>query len=174
MAAAGDPAAPTCPADPTGPGGGSAERSLAERAVVLYDADCGVCVWLLAILLRRDRDRRLRSLALQLPEADDLLADLTPAERIASWHLISPAGVRHSGGAALAPLLALLPHGRVPAAVLARVPGLTDRGYSWTAEHRAQLAKLVPARAKRRAGERVVERERELAGDPLSVRAGGR
>ena len=140
------------------------ERSLADRATVLYDADCGVCVWLLAILLRFDRAGRLRSLALQDPEADDLLADLTPAERIASWHLISPAGARRSGGAALAPLLALLPHGRVPSAVLARVPRVTDRGYRWTAEHRAQLAKLVPARAKRRAGERVLVRERELAG----------
>jgi len=149
----------------------AAERG-AGRAVVLYDADCGVCVWLLAILLRRDRDRRLRSLALQHPEADDLLADLTPAERIASWHLISPTGARHSGGAALAPLLALLPHGRAPAAALARVPGLTDRGYRWTAEHRATLGKLVPTPVKRRARERVLERERELAGDPLPVRAG--
>jgi predicted DCC family thiol-disulfide oxidoreductase YuxK len=161
-------------ADPAAPGRHPAERSLAERALVLYDADCRVCVWLLAGLLRRDRGGRLRSLALQHPDADVLLADLTPAERLASWHLISPDGTRHSGGAALSPLLALLPHGRVPAAVLARVPGLTDRGYRFTAEHRAQLARLVPARAKRRAGERVLERERELAGDPLPVRASGR
>jgi predicted DCC family thiol-disulfide oxidoreductase YuxK len=169
--APGDPAAPAGPPDPAGPGGGSAQRSLRERAVVLYDADCGVCVWLLSGLLRCDRDGRLRSLALQRPEADELLTDLTPAERIASWHLISPAGPRQSGGAALAPLLALLPHGRAPAAALARVPGLTDRGYRWTAEHRAQVAKLVPARVKRRARERVLERERELGGDPLPVRA---
>jgi predicted DCC family thiol-disulfide oxidoreductase YuxK len=160
-------------ADPAASGGHPAERSPPERAVVLYDADCGVCVWVLAILLRRDRDGRLRARARQHPEAADLLADLTPAERIASWHLISATGARNSGGAALAPLLALLPHGRVPAAVLARVPGLTDRGYRSTAEHRAQLARLVPARVKRRAGERVVERERELAGDPLPVPAGG-
>jgi predicted DCC family thiol-disulfide oxidoreductase YuxK len=151
-------------ADLAAPGGRPVERSLADRAIVLYDADCRVCIWLLAGLLRRDRDGRVRSLALQHPDADDLLADLTPAERLASWHLISPDGVRHSGGAALSPLLALLPHGRVPSAVLARVPGLTDRGYRWTAEHRTQLAKLVPARAKRRAAQRVLERERELAG----------
>jgi predicted DCC family thiol-disulfide oxidoreductase YuxK len=151
-------------ADLAAPGGRPVERSVADRAIVLYDADCRVCIWLLAGLLRRDRDGRLRSLALQHPDADDLLADLTPAERLASWHLISPDGVRHSGGAALSPLLALLPHGRVQSAVLARVPGLTDRGYRWTAEHRTQLAKLVPARAKRRAAQRVLERERELAG----------
>jgi predicted DCC family thiol-disulfide oxidoreductase YuxK len=151
-------------ADLAAPGGRPVERSLADRAIVLYDADCRVCIWLLAGLLRRDRDGRLRSLALQHPDADDLLADLTPVERLASWHLISPDGVRHSGGAALSPVLALLAHGRVPSAVLARVPGLTDRGYRWTAEHRTQLAKLVPARAKRRAAQRVLERERELAG----------
>jgi len=147
------------------PGGRPVERSLADRAIVLYDADCRVCVWLLAGLLRRDRGGRLRSLALQHPDADDVLADLTPAERLASWHLISPDGTRRSGGAALSPLLAMLPRGRVPAAVLERVPRLTDRGYRWTAEHRAQLAKLVPARAKLRAAQRVLERERELAGD---------
>jgi predicted DCC family thiol-disulfide oxidoreductase YuxK len=164
------PAGPTGPADPAVPGGRPAQRSLPERALVLYDADCGVCVWLLSVLLRLDRARRLRSLALQRPEADDLLADLTPAERIASWHVISPAGTRQSGGAALAPLLELLPGGHAPAAALSRVPGLTDCGYRWTAEHRAQLAKLVPARVKRRARERVLERE--LAGEPLLVRAG--
>ena len=62
-------------------------------------------------------------IALQRPEADDLLADLTPAERMASWHLISPTGVRRSGGAAVAPLLRLLPGGRVPAAAFGDSPG---------------------------------------------------
>jgi predicted DCC family thiol-disulfide oxidoreductase YuxK len=47
-------------ADPAAPSGHPAERSLAERAVVLYDADCGVCVWLLTIMLRCDRAGRLR------------------------------------------------------------------------------------------------------------------
>src|SRR5436305_12960001 len=120
-------------ADLAEPGGRPVERAAADRAIVLYDADCRVCVWLLAGLLRRDRDGRLRSLALQHPDADDLLADLTPAERLASWHLISTDGTRHSGGAALSPLLAMLPRGRVPSAVLKRVPRLTDRGYRWTA-----------------------------------------
>ena len=164
---------PLSAASPASPGGQPRAPSIAEHALVLYDGDCGVCMWLLAILLRRDRAGRLRPLALQRPDADELLADLAPAERIASWHLISPAGVRQSGGAALAPLLVLLPRGRIPAAVLTRMPGLTDRGYRWTAEHRSQLSKLVPAAFKRRARERVVEREGELAGDPLPARAGG-
>ena len=93
-----------------------------HRWVVLYDADCGFCNWLLAGLLRWDGGARLHPIALQRPEADDLLADLTPAERMASWHLISPTGARRSGGAAVSPLLRLLPRGRVPAAVFRAVP----------------------------------------------------
>ena len=127
--------------------------------MVLYDADCGFCKWLLAGLLRWDRAVRLRPLPLQRPEADELLSDLGPAERMASWHLISPTGTRRSGGAALAPLLRLLPRGRVPAAAFARFPKLTERGYRWVAEHRSQLSRWVPTSSKRPASERVRQRE---------------
>ena len=126
--------------------------------LVLYDADCGFCNWLLAWLLRWDRAERLRPLALQGPAAAELLRDLSPAERTASWHLVTPGGDRISGGAAIAPLLRLLPAGRFPAAAFDRLPRLADRGYRWVAEHRSQLSKLVPASAKRRAGTRVRER----------------
>jgi predicted DCC family thiol-disulfide oxidoreductase YuxK len=122
---------------------------------VLYDADCGFCTWLLAVLLRWERAARLRPLALQSPQADELLADVEPAARMRSWHLVSPAGQRYSAGAALPPLLRLLPAGRLPAAAFARFPALTDGGYSWVAEHRSQLSKLVPRSAKQRARERV-------------------
>jgi predicted DCC family thiol-disulfide oxidoreductase YuxK len=130
--------------------------------VVLYDADCGFCKWLLAGLLRWDRAARLRPVALQRPEADELLADLAPAERTASWHLVSPGGDRRSGGDATAPLLRLLPGGRAPAAAFARFPRLTDRGYRWVADHRSGLSKFVPAGAKRRASQRVSRREEDL------------
>jgi predicted DCC family thiol-disulfide oxidoreductase YuxK len=131
-----------------------------KQSVVLYDADCGFCKWLLSALLRCDRGARLHPLALQRPEAADLVKELTPAERMASWHLISPTGERHSGGAALPPLLRALPAGRLPAAGFARFPRLTDRAYRWVAEHRSQLSKLVPSSAKQRAGERIRRRER--------------
>jgi predicted DCC family thiol-disulfide oxidoreductase YuxK len=129
--------------------------------MVLYDADCGLCKWLLAGLLRWDRGGRLQPVALQRPAADELLADLVPAQRMASWHLISPTGRRVSGGDAIPLLLRLLPGGRVPAAVFERLPRLTERGYRWVAEHRSRLSSLVPRRAKRRAGERVRRREQE-------------
>jgi predicted DCC family thiol-disulfide oxidoreductase YuxK len=128
---------------------------------VLYDADCGLCKWLLSGLLRWDRAARLRPIALQRSEAENLLRELTPAERMASWHLISPTGERRSGGAAVAPLLRLLPAGRLPADWFARFPARTDRGYRWVADHRSQLSKWVPSSAKLRASERVNEREHE-------------
>jgi len=112
-------------------------------------------MWLLALLLRWDRRGRLRPAPLQGPEAGELLADLDPAERMASWHLISPDGERSSGGAAIGPLLRLLPGGGVPAAVITRFPGLTARGYRWVAENRSGLSRWVPKGSKDRARERV-------------------
>jgi predicted DCC family thiol-disulfide oxidoreductase YuxK len=133
-----------------------------RRWTILYDADCGFCAWLLSTLLRWDRAARLQPIALQRSEADELLQALTPAERTASWHLISPSGERSSGGAAVPPLLRALPAGRIPATAFARFPRLTDRGYRWVAEHRSQLSRLVPSSAKQRAGQRVRQRERDL------------
>jgi predicted DCC family thiol-disulfide oxidoreductase YuxK len=133
-----------------------------QRWLILYDADCGLCKWVLAVLLSWDRAARLRPIALQRAEADDLLADLAPAERMASWHLVSPAGARQSGGAALPPLLGLLPGGRLPAVALAKLPGPTARGYRWLADHRSQLSRWVPASSKERASERVRQREQSL------------
>jgi predicted DCC family thiol-disulfide oxidoreductase YuxK len=137
-----------------------AREGLAEpRWTVLYDGDCGFCKWLLAGFLRWDRAGRLRPVALQRPEAAERLADLDPDERMASWHLISPAGERRSGGDAIAPLLRELPGGGAPAAAFARFPKLTDRAYRWVAEHRTPLSKWVPKGLKRRASERVRRRE---------------
>jgi predicted DCC family thiol-disulfide oxidoreductase YuxK len=130
------------------------------RWTVLYDRECGVCQWLLAGLLRWDRSGCLRPLALQSAQARELLAELTPEQQMASWHLISPTGQRSSAGVALAPLLRLLPGGLAPAAALARAPALAERGYRWVADHRSLLGRGVPAGAKRRAGEYVRARER--------------
>ena len=129
---------------------------------MLYDADCGFCKWTLSLLLRWDRAARLAPVALQRPEAADLLVELAPAQQMASWHLISPSGERRSGGDALPPLLRALPGGRFPAAVFARFPKLTARGYRLVAEHRSELSRLVPPGAKQRAGQRVQEREQLL------------
>jgi predicted DCC family thiol-disulfide oxidoreductase YuxK len=118
------------------------------RATVIYDADCGFCKVCLAMLLAWDIGA-LRPLPLGTPEADRLLADLSPAQRNASWHLVDEAGRRNSAGAALAPALSLLPGGRIPAALVARAPRITERGYRWVADNRGFLGRFVPARARR-------------------------
>jgi acetyl esterase len=114
--------------------------------VVIYDADCGFCRWSLAVLLSVAPARPLK---LGTAEADELLADLSVEERIASWHLVDDSGTRTSAGTALAPALALAPGGRIPASLLARMPRLTERGYRWVADHRGRIGRLVPARARR-------------------------
>jgi len=130
-----------------------------RRWLVLYDGECGLCMWLLAIVLRLDTSRRLRPAALQGVEAERLLADLPAAERMASWHLISPEGVRRSAGAALPALVDLLAFGSVPARALACLPWLNERGYRWVADHRTQLSRLVTPGATRRAARYVRGRE---------------
>jgi predicted DCC family thiol-disulfide oxidoreductase YuxK len=145
------------------PNAGAGREPRERQWRVLYDGECGLCKWLLCGLLAWDRRRRLDPLALQRPESGEFLADLAPEERMAVWHLISPEGERQSGGAALAPLLHLLPGGRLPAAAFARLPALTDRSYRWVAEHRSQLSTLVPPRVKQRAHECVRRRERAPA-----------
>ena len=128
---------------------------------VIYDGDCGFCRTALALLLRADTGRRLRPLALGTPEADRLLADLTPDQRDASWHLVDPDGHRTSAGAAAPPLLELLPGGALPATVLARALGPTERAYEFVAGHRSTFSKLVPGAAKARATALVARRTAE-------------
>jgi predicted DCC family thiol-disulfide oxidoreductase YuxK len=129
-----------------------------HRWTVFYDDDCGVCRALLGVVLSADLHHRLRPAALQSAEAGELLSDLSPEERMASWHLISPDGVRRSAGDALPTLASLLPGGRLPSAGLAVTPGLNRRGYEWVAGHRSLLGRLTPATAKRRADRLIAER----------------
>ncbi len=132
------------------------------RHTVLYDADCGFCRWSLGLLLRADRDHRLRPLALGTPEADRLLAGMPRDEQFASWHLVDPGGTVNSAGAGLPAVLRLMPGGQIPAGVFALSPGLTERGYRWVADHRTTLGPRIPAGAKRRATERIAAREAPL------------
>lgn len=125
------------------------------RSTLLYDADCGFCKWIVAGVLAWDRRDRLEARAIQSAEGRALLSDLGPEEQLASVHLVAPGGERHSAGAALAPLLRLLPGGSLPARALARLPGGTSRGYDWVAGHRSQLSRGIPPGLKRRANERL-------------------
>jgi predicted DCC family thiol-disulfide oxidoreductase YuxK len=129
-----------------------------EPRTVLYDADCGFCRWSLAKLLAWDRRRRLRPVPLQASEARDLLPGMGEEERMASWHLVESDGSVWSAGAAFEPALRLLPGGRPLAAIAARLPRLSERGYRWVADHRGALGRLLTEGARRRADARIDSR----------------
>jgi hypothetical protein len=82
--------------------------------------------------------------------------------RMASWHLVTLDGERRSAGAAVPPLMRVLPGGRPIAALAARFPRMTERAYRWVAEHRSPLGRLVPASTLRRA-DRLIECRRGQA-----------
>ncbi len=137
----------------------SRTRSLADsadhrRLVLLYDADCGFCRWAVVRALDRDAAGILEPIRIQSARGAQLLADLDERERLGAVHVISADGSRRSGGAALGVLLDVL---RRPA--LARLatlsPPLTDRAYRFVADNRRQFSRLVSAKAKRRADERL-------------------
>ena len=111
--------------------------------VILYDSDCGFCKWSLDKILLWDRRGRLRPVAIQSPEGQELLAGVDPAARLDSWHLVGPGGELSSAGAGAAPLAQVLPAGRPLAFLFDRFPRTTDRAYRWVAGHRDRLARLV-------------------------------
>jgi predicted DCC family thiol-disulfide oxidoreductase YuxK len=131
-----------------------------REVTILYDRDCGFCRWSLAKILAWDRRRRLRPLALQEPEAKRLLPTMTEEERMASWHLVTPAGERRSGGYAFPALLRRLPGGWPLAALAERLPRTSELGYRWVARRRGSLGRLITGGARRRADQRIADRER--------------
>ncbi len=106
-------------------------------------------------MLRLDRHRRLRPVALQDPEADRLLSGMPVDRRMASWHLVGDDGRVYSGGEAFAPLLRLIPGGGPPARALDAVPAVADVGYRAVAGRRSFFGRLIPAGSKARAQERI-------------------
>jgi predicted DCC family thiol-disulfide oxidoreductase YuxK len=118
-----------------------------ERAVVLYDRDCGLCVWSAERLRAWDgRRRRLRFVPLRSPEADELLRGIDADVRADSWHLAIGDRV-WSGGAAIAPVVRLLTGGAPLARLTERFPRTTDVLYRLVAENRATIGALLGQRA---------------------------
>jgi predicted DCC family thiol-disulfide oxidoreductase YuxK len=127
------------------------------RATILYDPDCGFCRWCLGKVLGWDRDGVLRPVRLGGEQADRLLAEMPPDERMASWHLVDQDGV-HSAGSAFAPLFGLLPAAAPLAALSGRFPRAVDRAYRWVAGNRSRWGRFVTGGAKRRADARIADR----------------
>jgi predicted DCC family thiol-disulfide oxidoreductase YuxK len=107
-----------------------------NQAAILYDRSCGFCRRSVERVLRWDRYRRLRPVALQDPEAEELLGGIDERTRMESWHLVDEGGMVYSAGAAFPPLLRRLPGGRPLAWVTAALPGPTERAYRYVARTR--------------------------------------
>jgi predicted DCC family thiol-disulfide oxidoreductase YuxK len=107
-----------------------------NEAAIFYDRSCSFCRRSVERVLRWDRKRRLRPVALQDPEADELLGGMDEGRKMASWHLVTADGTVYSAGAAFPPLLRLLPGGRPLGALAAAFPGLTERAYQHVARTR--------------------------------------
>jgi predicted DCC family thiol-disulfide oxidoreductase YuxK len=129
-----------------------------SRATLIYDSDCGFCRWCLGKVLAWDRRGAVRPLALGTDEANRLLRDMPRGEQMSSWHLVDDDGAVHSAGAGFAPLFKLLPAGSLFAALTARIPDATERGYRFVSGNRSLWGKLVTDGAKRRADERIAQR----------------
>jgi predicted DCC family thiol-disulfide oxidoreductase YuxK len=117
-----------------------------ENPVVLFDSDCGFCRWSLSKILAWDRAGRLRPVALQSSEADDLLSEIDPQRKRESWHLIV-GGRIYSGGEAVPHLAKLLPAGTPIALLAGTFPQTTDRAYRWVARHRDHLGSVLGEQA---------------------------
>jgi predicted DCC family thiol-disulfide oxidoreductase YuxK len=135
-------------------------------AFLLYDADCGVCNSIAALVLALDRGEQLEPVAIASPRGAALLVDLEPERRLESWHLVKPDGSRSSAGAAVIDLAELLaprsagPTGRAAARALATPASWL---YGPLAARRSTLGRLISDSSKRRAAAAVAARSRSDA-----------
>src|SRR5947209_11416191 len=81
--------------------------SMTGRALLLFDADSEFCRTSVRWAARHDRRGRLRSVPIQTPEGQGLLASVPPPDRGHSWHLLLDGQV-YSGRDVLDPLFGLL------------------------------------------------------------------
>lgn len=124
---------------------------------ILYDEDCGFCRWSVVVVARLVPDAMLVSI--QSPLGAELLADLTPDERLRSAHVIVD-GKRESAGAAGAALAEQVSWLRPVGRLARRFPRLADRGYHLVADRRIAISKLVPRASKERADRRLAAMRR--------------
>ena len=141
------------------------------RGILFYDEDCGFCRWSAAKVLAWDRDRLIVPLSIQSPEAAELLTDVEPERRLASWHFLDASGVVFSAGAAFSPLLRLLPGGSPLAAFARRYPHGVERAYRVVASNRTVLGALVTNGARARADRRLAARKSSVNLAPWRARS---
>jgi predicted DCC family thiol-disulfide oxidoreductase YuxK len=116
------------------------------RPVVFYDDDCGFCRWSAARLRAWDRRGTLAFAPIRSSVGDEVLRELTPDARDASWH-VARGGRVWSSGAALTEVLRYLPGGAPLSALTAAFPDTTEWAYAAIARNRTRLGTLLGQRA---------------------------
>lgn len=133
---------------------------------VLYDEDCGLCRFTVALLLTWDLRGRLLPEPIQSPEGQRLLTDLPPADRLATAHAVTAEGRVASGGDAVAPIARQLPGGAPVALVAAALRGPTRWAYRQVADRRGLLGRLVTRAQRDWATRRIAERRAPVGSTP--------
>jgi predicted DCC family thiol-disulfide oxidoreductase YuxK len=114
--------------------------------VVLYDADCGFCTWVVDRIAARVDARAIEIVPLQSERADDLLAGrVDDVAKWESWHFVEPGGGLYSGGAAVPRVLRYVRGGRAAGRIAARFPRATTAAYGLVARNRDRLGRIVRA-----------------------------
>jgi predicted DCC family thiol-disulfide oxidoreductase YuxK len=139
--------------------------------LVLYDADCGFCRWAVAWGLCHDPRHVLVAVPIQSELGAQLLADLSPGERLAAAHVVRDDGTRDSGGTAVAEVLGALPSTRALGRLARVLPAPTAALYGLVARHRHGFGRFVGAAPRRRA-DRVLQDERVTTAGELERRTG--
>jgi predicted DCC family thiol-disulfide oxidoreductase YuxK len=130
---------PPAVADPSALSPGDAPPT-AGKLLLLFDGGCGICLHARDVIGLLDRRERLAFDRIARHDRG-LLADLTPEERYGSWHVVHPDGRLEHGSAALATTVASLPVGRIPAAAMRALSGLSESGYLWFARNRGWISR---------------------------------
>jgi predicted DCC family thiol-disulfide oxidoreductase YuxK len=112
-------------------------------ATVLYDENCRFCRRSIDWIRALARGDSLAFAPIGSEAGEQLLRDLSPDERYASWHLVDEDGRRYSAGAAFSPLLRRLPALRWLAPVTEAFPAATESAYRLVSRHRGRLSRLV-------------------------------
>ena len=116
---------------------------MASPLILLHDRECGFCRRGVARVLSLDRDGLLSAVPIVSPEGDRLLRDLTPEQRLASWHVVDGRGRRWSAGRAAAPVLRRLRGLQWLAPVAEAFPGPVELVYRLVARNRRTLGRLA-------------------------------
>lgn len=113
-----------------------------DRAVLIYDGECGFCRQTVAIVSKWDRERRLTLIPFQ-EQARVAAFEIPLPALAAAMHLVLPDGRVLAGADAAADVLRLLPGKRWLAHAFA-VPGVLPvarRVYAWIARQRHCLVR---------------------------------